>query len=65
MHAPISKDPYKNAGIKSFEPRQPHALSACPVIPSSNKDIQFPLLAELNTDCFEWDEREEEMILAD
>ena len=65
MHAPIAKDPYKNVGITGFEPCQSHVLSAHPVIPSSNKDIWFPLVAGLNVDCFEWDEGEEEMILAD
>ena len=65
MYAPISKDPYNNAGIKGFEACQPYVSFACPVIPSPDEDIQFPLLDELNADCFEWDKGGEEMILAD
>ena len=65
IHPPIKKDPYKSAGIKGFETRQPYAASSYPVIPSTSKDIKFPSLAKLNANCFEWDEGEEDMVTSD
>jgi hypothetical protein len=65
IYSPISKDPYANAGIKGFQPRQPHVASSHPAFPSTSEDIKFPSLAELNADCFEWDEGEEDIVTAD
>ena len=65
IHTPIKKDPYMNAGLKGFEPIQPHKASSHPAIPSADDQIKFPSLAELNAECFEWLEGEEETVFAD
>ena len=57
INPPINKYPYKNAGIKGFQPQQPYVASSYPVIPSTSKDITFQSLSKLNANCFEWDER--------
>ena len=54
-----------NAGLKSFRPPQPHKISSHPVIPSTEDNIKFPSLAELNAEIFDWQEGEEEIVLAD
>ena len=65
IHTPIKKNPYKNAGLKGYTPAQPYkAAPANPAIPAED-DIRFPTLAELNSECFQWDEGEEDLILAD
>ena len=65
IHTPIQKNPYKNAGLKGFAPSQPSkAFVANPAIPTE-VDIEFPTLAELNAECFQWDEGEEDLMMAD
>ena len=65
IHTPIKKDPYMNAGLKGFEPIQPHKSSSHPAMPSADDQIKFSSLAELNAECFECLEIEEETVFAD
>ena len=65
IYSPITTDAYANTGIKGFQPRQPHVVSANSAFPSASEDITFPSLAELNADCFEWDKGEEDVITDD
>ena len=65
LHVPIQKDPYMNAGIKGFQPPQPHKSTSLPVLSDSgSEDIKFPTLAELNAELFDWEDGEEETMLA-
>ena len=65
IHSPIQKNPYINAGIKGFKPPQPFKKAAANPAIRSEEDIKFPTLAELNAECFEWNEGEEDLVLTD
>ena len=53
MNTPIQKDPYKNAGLKGFEPPYLHQTASLSSIPNDNDGIMFPTLSELNAEMFE------------
>ena len=65
IHTPLKKSSYLNAGLKGFKPCQPHKTAASTTLLVAHKDIVFPSLAELNSECFEWQEGEEDDVLAD
>ena len=65
IHMPMKKSPYQNAGLKGFEPHNPYKVAAHAVTHSDDNDIKFPTLAELNAECFEFEEGEEDLLLAD
>ena len=67
LYTPIHAKPYSNAGIKVFTPSQPFKESQLgPALNglTSSTDILFPSLADLNAELFEWNEGEEESVLA-
>ena len=38
---------------------------ANPALPSDDDDVHFPTLAELNAECFQWDEGEDDLVYQD
>lgn len=64
IHKPLKKSPYQNAGLKGFEPHSPYKTPApIALLAEHEEEIKFPTLAELNAECFEFDEGEEDLIL--
>ena len=66
IYTPIWKKTYSEAGIKGFhptEPFKPAEFSVMAALPAE-EDIKFPTLAELLAECFDWDEGEERIVLA-
>ena len=67
IYTPMREDPYSDAGIKGFNPTQPFKESELsPALSglTSSEDIISPSLADLNTELFDWNEGEEETVLA-
>ena len=66
INTPIQKDPYLIAGIKGFKPVQPFKAQTYATIAMTdeNEGTQFPSLAELNAECFDWYPGEETEVLA-
>ena len=54
-----------NAGLKGFKPAEPFKLPVANPALQSEDDVTFPTLAELNAECFEWDEGEEDLVYQD
>ena len=65
IHTPMKKNPYQNAGLKGFEPCQPYKTAAAMTLAVEEEIIKFPTLAELNEECFEWEEGEEDLVQDD
>ena len=66
MYSPIQSNPYKNAGIRGFTPSQPFKTASIGLSSADdNIGTRFPTLAELNAELFDWDEGEEEAVMAD
>ena len=65
IHTPMKKNPYQNAGLKGFEPCQPYKTATAVTLVVEEELIRFPTLAELNEECFEWEEGEEDLVQDD
>jgi len=60
LYQPIRADPYKDAGLKGFQPYQPFQASAdIALIAPLNNAFWFPTLAELSNELFPWEPGEE------
>jgi len=64
IYTPIEANPYKNAGIKGFEPVQPVNFASFNVDVDTSP-LHFPTLAELNAEMFDWHPGEAASVLAD
>ena len=60
------ENPYSDAGIKGFNPTEPFKPSKFSIMSAlpTDEDIKFPFLAELLAECFDWNEGEEQTVLA-
>ena len=56
IYTPIKADPYMNSGIKGFHPSQQFKTSIHAATRAVGSDFIFPILAELNAECSEWNE---------
>ena len=67
IYIPIQKSPYSEAGIKGFHPTEPYKPAQFSVMATlpADKAVEFPTLAELLEECFDWNEGEESAVLAD
>ena len=54
-----------NSGIKGFHPSQPFKTSIHSATPYVGSDVRFPNLAKMNSELFEWNENEEDMVFVD
>jgi hypothetical protein len=64
LYKPIGASPYKEAGIKEFEPSEPFAVASHFARCGDSRDFHFPTLSELNDETW-LEETEQREILAD
>jgi hypothetical protein len=52
LYKPIGRAPYKEAGLKGFQPPQPFQVASHFLTKGDFRDFHFPTLAELNNELF-------------